>query len=135
MEGIGDLMPDYTGKSLTIDQVLVRTLDRLSHVSTKPYTTDLERRLKYMALLDVLKIVIMPLLEPKIIGTEEWYAYYKNLKEKLGKPQNTYEVETFSNLLSEFMGLCSTVMYSTGVYDPVRINADQFEAMHKAGLI
>jgi hypothetical protein len=72
------------------------------------------------------------MLEPKIIGTEEWYSYYRNIKVKLTKAENTYDTEVFSDLLSEFMGLCSTVMYSTGVYEPVRVNADQFEAMHKA---
>ena len=137
-QGYSKAFNNKAGQTPKVDGVIIFNYLLLGKMTTQPYTTETERRFKYLAIKDHLFISVDPVLIPKITDSTEgkaWAERYNTVMAKLKDNQLQFkDLDNFLHVLQELMQLFATMLYSHGYYDLEQIKDTNYEQYMPKGV-
>jgi len=119
------------GNSPKVDGVIIYTLIRLTDKIIAKYSTNLERRLQYTQVNDIIQLLVFPYLIPKVYR-DEWVRSYYKINDALNQTARlNSNLEYYKLVLKDAMELATTILYSNNYYLMEDLSDGNYEELLK----
>lgn len=130
----GDFINQPLGQTKKVDEVIIFALIKWSALSSETYSSEQERKYKYLAMRDLISTSLDPFIVPKV-SDPAWAQKYFEVTKKLESKEVEFDLEYFWKTLKKAMQLFALILYSNGYYYIESITDKQYKEWMSRGAV